>query len=571
MIRIILKCVYLCFVFGFFTTTHAAVTPDAPTNFITTWNTENSGTSANNQITIPGTGAGYNYEIYWENTASSTQNGTTTLITTSSYTLTFPEPGIYEVQASGTFPRIFFNNTGDKDKILTVEQWGDIAWTSMAQSFFGCTNLTVPATDAPDLSGVTDMSSMFQSAASFNQPIEHWNVSNVTNMYSLFLSASIFNQPLNNWDVSNVTNMAWMFERTWDFNQPLNNWDVSNVTVMNRMFYGGAEMSPWNNPPNKFNQDISMWDTSSVTGMHLMFRNSDFNQPLNNWDVSKVQNFSEMFFASDFNQPLNNWDTSSSTNMLWMFRDNVVFDQDLSTWDISGNTNMSEMFLDAALSTQNLDATLTSWAAQPVQPNILFHLGLKTYTETGATALATLRDTYNWTITEQYKAEYYPSADAILEGTSIQSPLDYGATTTAVTITPKKNCTFIQWSDGNTDNPRQDVLTDNLSVTAELHCVTYSTSAATQRDRARQYGNETHAEVMEDRFLSDETTTSTLAAYTPPATLAESLEQVKALPKTLNTIDIATTDKGVVKDLIQTLLALVEVLTKLLLSMESEG
>jgi surface protein len=193
------------------TSLFAAVTPDAPTNFITTWNTENPGTSANNQITIPGTGVGYNYEIYWENTASSTQNGTTSLITASSYTLTFPEPGIYEVQASGTFPRIRFGNGGDRQKILTVEQWGNIAWTSMESAFYGANNLRVPATDAPDLSGVTSMRSMFRNAAAFNDPVNHWDVSNVQDMQSVFRLTPSFNQPLNDWDVSNVTNMRTMF------------------------------------------------------------------------------------------------------------------------------------------------------------------------------------------------------------------------------------------------------------------------------------------------------------------------------------------------------------------------
>ena len=41
--------------------------------------------------------------------------------------------------------------------------------------------------------------------------IENWDVSNVTNMSSLFANAHSFNQPLNNWNVSNVTFMAEMF------------------------------------------------------------------------------------------------------------------------------------------------------------------------------------------------------------------------------------------------------------------------------------------------------------------------------------------------------------------------
>jgi surface protein len=172
---------------------------------------------------------------------------------------------------------------------------------------------------------------------------------------------------------------------------------------MSRMFYGGGGA----NPSNKFNQDISTWNTSNVTTMESMFRNSEFNQPLNSWNVSKVANFSEMFFGpSAFNQPLNNWNTASATIMYWMFRDNDNFNHNLSSWNVANVTTMSEMFLDAGLSQANLDSTLTSWAAQSLNSNVPFHLGLKTYSSTGQTALDTLRDTYNWTITEQYQAEY---------------------------------------------------------------------------------------------------------------------------------------------------------------------
>ena len=54
------------------------------------------------------------------------------------------------------------------------------------------------------------------------------DVSNVSNMSSMFSGAVSFNQPLN-WDVSNVTNMRCMFYVWKSFNQPLN-WNVNNVT-----------------------------------------------------------------------------------------------------------------------------------------------------------------------------------------------------------------------------------------------------------------------------------------------------------------------------------------------------
>jgi surface protein len=588
MYRFLFTCAALC-ILALPHLSQAAVTPDASTNFITTWNTENPGTSADNQITIPGTGGGYSYELYWENTASSTQNGTTTLITTDSHTLTFPAPGIYEVQASGTFPRIYSNNGGDKDKILTVEQWGDIAWVSMAKSFFGASNLRVPATDAPDLSGVTDMSVMFRSASIFNESINHWDVSTIENMRLLFNNTS-FNQPLNNWDTARVTDMLSVFSGATSFNQPLNEWDVSSVTTMRAMFNQtnfNQPLNNWNTASvtdmvnmfwrTPFNQDISMWDVSSVEGTGQMFRdNVAFNQPLNEWDVSKVTNMKFMFSgATAFNQPLNEWDTSSVTEFAncptdseerSMFYGAVSFDQDLSDWDISSATCMRDFFKNTALSQPNQDATLQSWAAQPLQPNVPFHLGLKSYSSTGAAALNTLRTTHNWTITEQYSAEYYPSANAAMLGDNIQSPLDSGATTTAVTLNANNGCVFEQWSDGDMSYPRTDVITDNLSVTAEFSCRTTSTSAKTQRDRSEQYGNQENANYIEDRFLTSTSTKST--TFTPPATLEESLEEVK----NLNIKDLdPVKDRDTINQLIKVLLELIQALTMLMVGATNES
>ena len=71
-----------------------------------------------------------------------------------------------------------------------------------------------------DVSGVTDMSKLFEYKSEFNENINNWNVSNVTDMNNMFLSALDFNQPLNKWNVSNVLNMEGMFAVTISFNHP---------------------------------------------------------------------------------------------------------------------------------------------------------------------------------------------------------------------------------------------------------------------------------------------------------------------------------------------------------------
>src|SRR5690606_5584237 len=129
--------------------TWACYSPDL---FITTWQT----TASNETITIPTfDGETYNYTVDWG-------DGNTDVNITGDATHTYTTAGTYAVTISGTFPRIHFNNQGDREKILSVEQWGFIGWTSMHNAFFGCSNLQVNASDAPNLSGVTSMVSMFE-------------------------------------------------------------------------------------------------------------------------------------------------------------------------------------------------------------------------------------------------------------------------------------------------------------------------------------------------------------------------------------------------------------------------
>jgi gliding motility-associated-like protein len=330
------------------------------TPFVTTWQTDNDGDSNDDQITIPTTGAGYNYDIYWEEVGNPTNNGTEPAGQTGDYTITFPSPGTYRVEISGAFPRIYFNAASflpdkDSEKLLTVEQWGDIAWTSMQSAFSGCVNLQITASDAPNLSGVTDMYRMFYEATSFNSNINNWDVSNITVMSELFRDAESFDQPLANWDVSNVTDMSYMFFFARAFNQDISSWDVSNVVTMRLMLASAA----------LFNQDIGVWNMSNVTNTSQMFAGcTSFNQDITGWNMSNVSDMQFMFSnAVAFNQNVGLWTISSATRLSGMFRGAVVFNQDLSSWDVSAVTAMSEMFSGAIA----FDQDLSGWNVSNVR------------------------------------------------------------------------------------------------------------------------------------------------------------------------------------------------------------
>jgi surface protein len=301
--------------------------------FITTWKTDNPGISEENQITIQVySEETYDYFIDWG-------DGTTDSHLTSNTTHTYDIPGIYTVTISGKFPRIYFNNTGDNEKILTIERWGEIEWTSMESAFSGCTNLTYNAIDAPDLSNVTDISSMFHGASSFNGDLNSWDVSNVIDMRGIFGNARLFNGEISMWNVSSVIDMRSMFSFAISFNRDISDWDVSNVENMNQMFYGARS----------FNGNISNWNVSNVKNMREMFRNAiAFNRNISNWDVSSVTDTSFMFnIARSFNGDISEWDVSSVISMVQMFNYATSFNGNISGWDVSSVKNMRLMFSNA--------------------------------------------------------------------------------------------------------------------------------------------------------------------------------------------------------------------------------
>ena len=317
--------------------------------FITTWKT----TRVNERVTIPTTGSGYNFTVDWGDMSETTySNSSGANFATHDY----DSPSTYTVTITGTFPRIYFANGGDKAKILTVEQWGSTAWSSMEGAFHGATNLTVPAVDAPNLTGVTSMASIFQNARVFNQDINHWNTSDVQDMSRMFQSANAFNQNIGDWDTAKVTDMSFMFSQAGVFNQDIGNWNTAMVIDMNNMFFTASA----------FNQDIGDWNTAKVTNMQEMFHIAlSFNQDIGDWNTAKVTNMSNMFnVASAFNQDIStdddSWNTEMVNNMQGLFFGATNFNQDISNWNTAMVTNMRSMFQNATSFNKNISGWNTA-------------------------------------------------------------------------------------------------------------------------------------------------------------------------------------------------------------------
>ena len=241
--------------------------------------------------------------------------------------------GIYTVSVTGSVTAYdsWANGGVGEAKLIRVDNWGRLGFTSMYRAFYGCSNLvSVPGT-SDGIEAVKYMSYMFDRASSFNGNISGWDTSNVKYMRYMFNFASAFNQPIGGWDTSNVTDMYMMF---------------SNASA--------------------FNGNIGGWDTSNVTNMSYMFASADlFNGNIGGWETSKVVNMKGMFYgASSFNQDIGGWDTLNVTDMSYMFYYALAFNQDLSGWCVTKITSEPGLF-DAGASSWELESWRPVWGTCP--------------------------------------------------------------------------------------------------------------------------------------------------------------------------------------------------------------
>ena len=254
----------------------------------------------------------------------------------------------------------YINNGGN---LIDIKKWGDIQWQNNTwfsnalniSPYYLQLQVSCASNDAPDLSQVTSLNSMFRVGSNrfnyaFTDPnnsLAGWNVSTITDMAYMFAgigkNGSVtdngnFDTNLNSWDVSNVTDMSSLAALTRGYSQHrvdffCDQWDVSKVESFNRTFYS-------NGGGTAVNRDLSNWNTSSATDMAQMFYNNTPGPNTNllykvvnagqvseykAWDVSNVTSFASMFYGGKLGtQGIYNWKINSTAgvnvNMASMFQ-----------------------------------------------------------------------------------------------------------------------------------------------------------------------------------------------------------------------------------------------------------
>jgi hypothetical protein len=424
--------------------------------FIFSVNTAQSGVSNADQFQLPLISSGtLDFTVIWG-------DGTQDIITSynQAETLhTYPSSGTYTIGIrANTQPLkgFKFDGVGDRRKMSNIVNWGGSNFNlDQQEAFYGCSNMTCTATDAPVIT-TTVFYRMFRACDNFNGDLSNWDVSGVASLAQVFFGCLAFTgKGLENWDISSANRIDYMFFNCSVFNGQIGGWDTSGVSNMRHTFQQCSI----------FNQDISSWNTSLFTEMTSMFQEAfEFNQPLNSWDVSSCVTFASMFKnAPQFNQPLNNWTikNNAEVNMNAMFFNANAFNQDVSMWDVSRVRYMQYMFFSCAdmsfgfdgwdtssvdnfygfadymdvldtsfgyldissainigsfknngqtISTENYNNTLIGWAAQTVNPNLTTSFGSATYSYSAFDARNTLTSApNNWLITD---GGYVPTDNA---------------------------------------------------------------------------------------------------------------------------------------------------------------
>ncbi len=237
--------------------------------FISTWKTDNAGTSNDDQIILPlEAGGTYDFFVRWG-------DGTSSHITAyndAAVTHTYSAAGTYTVKIDGVINGWYFNNGGDNGgdllKITDISQWGDLLVGNSGKYFYGCANLDISATDVLDVSNVTTLYRIFFACTSLTTlDVSSWDVSNVTTIKQAFRGPVLLTTlDVSSWDTSKVTDMYQTFYALTNLTTlDVSSWDTGKLTNMNGAFYGLVSLTTL---------DISSWDIGLITDASSMLTNT---------------------------------------------------------------------------------------------------------------------------------------------------------------------------------------------------------------------------------------------------------------------------------------------------------
>lgn len=236
-------------------------------NHRSTWDTTKTsvGSSNSDQIKLPLESTGtYNFEVFWG-------DGTSDVITAwdqAEVTHTYASSGVKKIEIKGQLEGFRFNNTGDRLKLISIENGGnEFRLGENGDYFSSCGNLTSVCINTDEQLNFSNMfkycyllthvsrmntenavnfTGMFYNCSIFNQDVSFINSSKATSMESMFRGAYLFNQDMSFLDTSKIETFYMTFRDCSDFNQDISNFSFESVTDVTYMLYSATSWSKAN-------------------------------------------------------------------------------------------------------------------------------------------------------------------------------------------------------------------------------------------------------------------------------------------------------------------------------------
>lgn len=319
--------------------------------------TDNAGVSDSFSFTIPTRpGYAYNYTVVWG-------DGNTDVGVTGDITHAYDTAGEKTIKIYGIFSQFYFNIGGDRLKLLSIDAWGDVQYSSnnnMERSFYGASNLYYIADGASWFNTIINGNYMFWLSQLISLPSD-MTLSSLIAADSMFRQNNLALLP-DGMTLESLTNGSSMFQQNQLTSLP-DGMTLDNLTNGNNMFY--------------INQLTSLPD-----GMTL----------------SSLTSGGGMFWGNQLTSLPDGMTLSSLTNGNSMFRQNQLTSLP-DGMTLSSLTSGFQMFLGNTINTERYSQLLIDMEASNPNNNVTFHGGNSKYNSSAVTARANLV-ARGWTITD---------------------------------------------------------------------------------------------------------------------------------------------------------------------------
>lgn len=226
----------------------AIIEPPVTDPFITTWN------MTSGEFTLLTQAGTYFAKIDWGDGTSSTH-------TTGNPTHTYASAGQYQIKITGQYNGLRINyDATQKDKLIAVNAWGNVGFTSFERAFYGCSKLvSLPTGSITGAENVTSFSYCFTSCTSLTTiPLDLFKYTvSVTNFSYCFydckrlaLPTSIFNLQALQAKQPNMTSYFLIFSSSDSPTgtvQPI--WNYITITDKNYCFRNCTALSNYSSIP----------------------------------------------------------------------------------------------------------------------------------------------------------------------------------------------------------------------------------------------------------------------------------------------------------------------------------